>query len=474
MKEKEDDDNDNINNENNNNDSNDSDIFESALENMDIKPQITQNETQENSISNIISSPDDSQKNNNLIVENNNTVKNNKFEIIEDYFDFQMHDINLYLIERHFKNNKLLSNDEINNINIMVEQYKKFISGNLNQTIYPYLSNSLKIYFSSFQNQNSKKFLLIELLGKKRQIKSSLFNYFKTLTETNFYGISPKIKQYFNNKVIESKDFHKFCEKLSKWHCHVEIIIFYLDILCNIFNNNFSFDKQIFSLDRNFKNNSDLLVKKNIYKLASSICGKISLSPDLDYKKLLVFAMTTVTAGIDMGGLFNIIPKKHLGRMVGVFGLNFLTSKMSTHLGSASNFVMFNELSKLVEKLNKNLFKIERYCYNLIILQLQEEMNIDLETSKIDIIGLKIKEIGEELDLYLKGVDYSIEIDKLVKEEFIELEEVIKEEKYEDWLIENLNIKEVEGNNNEYSYKSKNKNEKKCNYIGENLDGDDF
>ena len=52
---------------------------------------------------------------------------------------------------------------------------------------------------------------------------------------------------------------------------------------------------------------------------------------------------------------------------------------------------------------------------------MQEEINKDLETSKVEIIKSKKKDISELLQVYLKGVDYSIDIEKKIKEEYIEL-----------------------------------------------------
>ena len=89
------------------------------------------------------------------------------------------------------------------------------------------------------------------------------------------YGISDKLKTLFNKEVVENKSFEIFSEKLSKWHCHVEMIVLYLDILSNLFNDHFDFDEKNFSLDTNFKSNTDILIKKNFYKLASKLCSNI-------------------------------------------------------------------------------------------------------------------------------------------------------------------------------------------------------
>jgi hypothetical protein len=288
-----------------------------------------------------------------------------------------------------------------------------------------------------------------------------MFEFFKDLTQINLYGISSKIKSSFNKEVTESKEFKKFSEKLAKWHCHVEMIVLYIDLLSNLYNEKFDFKKNIFSLEKNFKNNTDLYIKKNFYKLASTLCSKITLDPGIDYQKLLTFALTSLTAGINVGGLAMVIPQQQIGKIIGMFGLNFLVGKVSSHLGTASQFVEFEELSVLVGKLNSCLFNIEKLCYKLIVLEMQEEINVDLETSKIDVIKLKKKEICDLLEVQLKGVDYSLDIEKKVKEEYIVLNSCITEEKLnDDWVVQHLSVKENNENKKDNKKDNNNKNKK--------------
>ena len=379
-------------------------------------------------------------------------------EIMQNYFDFHLHDVELGQIENHYLSYNKVRPDAINLIKIMLEKYKKFISENLNQTTYPYLTNSIKPQFQVLTNETDKKFFLIQILGEKNSIKRKMFDFFKTLTQVNLYGISPKIKNSFNKDVIESENFKKFSEKLSKWHCHVEVIVLYLEILSTMFNDKFDFKKYNFSLDKNFKNDKDILIKKNFYKLASTLISKVSLNPGLDYQKLLTFALTSLTAGFNLGGLSLLLPQQQLGKVIGIFGLNFLAGKASTQLGSASQFVEFEVLSKLIDKLNISLYRIEKLCFKLIIFEMQEEINTDLETSKVDFIRIKKNEISELLGVYLKGIDYSVEIEKKVNEEYIQLQSCITEEKLDnDWLLEHLSINEFDPNNKDKKKKEKEK-----------------
>ena len=356
-----------------------------------------------------------------------------------------MNDIELAQIERYYKEYEKIDQESEKIIKVMIEKYKKFISENLNQTIYPYLANSIRPQFQALTDETSKKYFLISVLSIKSEIKRKMYNFFCNLTQVNLYGVSSKLKESFNKEVIESNDFKKFSEKLSKWHCHVEMIVFYMELLSILFNAKFDFKKNIFSLDKNFHNNTDIYIKKNFYKLASTLVSKVSLSPDIDYKKVLTFAITSVTAGINLAGLPLLIPSQQIGRIIGIFGINFLAGKLSDRLTSKSQFVEFDILSKLVEKLNLHLYKIEKMCYKLIILELQEEINTDLETSKVNIIKAKKDEIGNLLEVYLKGVDYSLDIEKKVQEEYVILNECITEEEFNDeWLFEHLSIKETQ------------------------------
>ena len=141
--------------------------------------------------------------------------------------------------------------------------------------------------------------------------------------------------------------------------------------------------------------------------------------------------------------------QQQLARIIGVFGLNFLTQKASSQLGSASEMQEFNALSSLVEKLNASLLKIEKTCYRLIILELQEEIYSNLESSRVDLdISKKKEEISKLLENFLKGVECPEDIEKKIQEEYIQLNTSIVEEKYDnDWIIQHLSVNEVENNN---------------------------
>ena len=435
--------------------------------------QINQEEKENTSSSeeeNIININNDINKDINNINININNKNPKKIEIIENYFDFHMHDIDLVQIESYYKTYKNVSENDSKLIKLIFEKYNKFISENLNQTTYPYLINSIKPHFQTLDTELKQKFFLIQILSGKNSIKKKLFHYFKNLTQINLYGVSDKLRKMFNKEVFENKSFDLFSEKLSKWHCHVEMIVLYLDILSNLFNEHFDFNKQNFSLEKNFKSNTDILIKKNFYKLAGKLCSKISLNPGIDYQKLITFALTIVTTGIG-GAAGAVVPltvqfsQQNLAKIIGIFGLNFLTQRASSELSSASEMQEFNALSNLVEKLNNSLLKIEKTCYRLIVLELQEELYSNLESSRVDLnIQKKKEEISKLLEKFLKGVECPDDIEKQIEEEYIQLNASIIEEKYDnDWIIQHLSVKELEKNesNQNNDNNKKNKEDKK-------------
>ena len=395
---------------------------------------------------------------------NMNQKENKKIEIIENYFDFHMHDIELLQIESYYKTYKRLSSNDIKIIKLIITKYNKFISENLNQTTYPYLINSIKPQFDVLESDIKKKFFLIQILSQKNTIKKKLFQFFKNLTKINLYGVSDRLISIFNKDIFENKNFDIFSEKLSKWHCHVEIIALYIDILSTIFNDHFDFNKQNFSLDSNYKSDTNILIRKNFYKLAGKLCSYISFSPGIDYQKLFTFALTILSTGLSGGvGVLPItmhITQQQLAKIIGVLGFNFLSQKASTELKSASSMQEFNALSKLVDVLNQSLLKIEKTCYRLIVLELQEEIYSNLETSTVDIdIKMKKEEISNLLEVYLKGVNCPDNIEQKIEEEYTQLNASIVEEKWDnEWIIQHLSVHEVDNKNKINNDKNKDKN----------------
>ena len=97
-----------------------------------------------------------------------------QLEIIENYFDFHMNAIELAQIERYYKEYEKIEPESEKIIKVMIEKYKKFISENLNQTIYPYLANSIRPQFHALTDEISKKYFLVAVLSIKSKIKKNV------------------------------------------------------------------------------------------------------------------------------------------------------------------------------------------------------------------------------------------------------------------------------------------------------------
>ena len=126
---------------------------------------------------NIIIKEKENKQMNEKCLRNKDPKKN--IEIIPNYFDFHLHDVELGQIEHHYLSYNKIRTDAINLIKIMLQKYKKFISENLNQASYPYLTNSIKPQFQALSNEIDKKYFLIQILGEKNSIKKKMFDFFK-------------------------------------------------------------------------------------------------------------------------------------------------------------------------------------------------------------------------------------------------------------------------------------------------------
>ena len=63
---------------------------------------------------------------------NNIQDKNSKIEIIENYFDFSFHDIDLANIERYYRTKTSLNDEKIKIIKLLLENFKKFMINRYN------------------------------------------------------------------------------------------------------------------------------------------------------------------------------------------------------------------------------------------------------------------------------------------------------------------------------------------------------
>ena len=355
--------------------------------------------------------------------------------IVNDYFDFQFHDISLkqlYTKMRKLKN----IDDDFKQVNQLYEKtiFPK-IKNSLNTIESPYLTNIFKYYFNQYSNDKYKqKCLLLIILNHQEDILKELESFIFKLIKTNRLGISNSIKSTFSNEVTTSKEYELFLKKLSKWHCHIEFINFYIDYLLTYYNKEFFFKKDLFSIENNKGSYFGIFAKKSLFKLSSTICSHLHLTPNIDYSKLLLFITLSLQTGFSWTNLLRFFPQSQLNNIATSLTVNFLIGKISSILQYQSLFVEFRTISDNIEKLNMNLFKIESFLYQLIILEIQNELD-----EKLKLNNEKLKEniikLGSKIEKYLIDVNYDEEIQKKIEEEYVELTSLISSEEIENSYV---------------------------------------
>ncbi len=358
------------------------------------------------------------------------------FDLIEnDYIDFEFQDIEIKKLFSKLKQFKL-SNDDITKIKELYEK-KIFpqIHNSLSSMESPYLINILKHYIDQFSNDDIKqKFLFLIILNNREEISKELENFFFQLIKINRLGVSNSIKSIFTKEVIASKEYELFLKKLSKWHSHIEFIIFYIDYLLTYYKKTFIFNKSIFEIENNKGSYTGILLKKSLFKLSSTLCSHLHLDPKIDYKKLILFIALSLQSGFSWTNLLKFFPKSQLSSIATSLSLNFLIGKLSSKLEYESLFVEFRKISENIEKLNMNLFKIENYLYQLIELEIKNDLNEKLgkETSQLKD---SIKKLSEKIEYALKNIDFDEEFAKKVEEEYVNLSSQITMEEIENSYV---------------------------------------
>lgn len=358
------------------------------------------------------------------------------FDLIEnDYLDFEFQDIEIKKLFSKLKQFKL-SNDDITKINELYDK-KIFpqIHNSLSSIQSPYLINILKYYIDQFSNDDIKqKFLFLIILNNREDISKELENFFFQLIKINRLGISNSIKSIFTKEVMASKEYELFLKKLSIWHSHIEFIIFYIDYLLTYYKKTFIFNKSIFEIENNKGSYTGILLKKSLFKLSSTLCSHLHLDPKIDYKKLILFIALSLQSGFSWTTLLKFFPKSHLSSIATSLSLNFLIGKLSSKLEYESLFVEFRKISENIEKLNMNLFKIENYLFQLIELEIKNDLNEKLgkETSQLK---ESIKKLSEKIEFALKNIDFDEEFAKKVEEEYVNLSSQITMEEIENSYV---------------------------------------
>lgn len=280
-----------------------------------------------------------------------------QFFIIEDYFNFELNDIELNLfmnILREGKGSKLLIkyNDSSLNANLndlllkeqnykSYEQSEKYIYDEfnklyshisepfLNLTSYPYYKNTFfdllkwKI-IENINNEYNQIYLFTLLLSKRNQICGKIYDFYKKKFLTNLVKFSitdEKTRELKNfspdenissllnavgisdgltKDMINSKKFNDFSAELAKWYSLSENINVNLAILNEFFKLNFDVAQEKLDLEKNFGSFSLTFAKKSLLKLINFSLKKLELNinlADLDYKKLLLVFSSILSLG---------------------------------------------------------------------------------------------------------------------------------------------------------------------------------
>jgi len=356
--------------------------------------------------------------------------------IIDEYFDFEFHDITVKKLYLKLRQLTYTDNDFLETKNL----YEKKIFPQFKNSLFtiesPYLNNMFEYYFNQNpNNENYQKGLLLSLLSHKDDILEVLESFFLKLIKNNKLGITNSIKTIFSKEVTQSKKYELFEKQLSKWHCHIEFILFYIDYIFSHYNKNFKFNKKLFEIENYKGSYTNILIKKALYNLSSTICSNISLNPKIDYKKLLLYITLSLQSGFNLSNLFNFFPKSELNNFATNFAINFLMGKLTSKLKYESLFVEFNIICDNIEKLNINLFKIENYLYQYILLKVERELDEKLGLN-IKELKEKIKKLSIKIECSLKKLDYDEDILKTVEEEYIEETSLITKEEIENSIVE--------------------------------------
>ena len=159
------------------------------------------------------------------------------------------------------------------------------------------------------------------------------------------------------------------------------------------------------------------------------------MNPKIDYKKLLLYITLSLQSGFNLSNLFNFFPKSELNNFATNFAINFLMGKLTSKLKYESLFVEFNIICDNIDKLNINLFKIENYLYQYILLKVERELDEKLGLN-IKELKEKIKKLSIKIECSLKKLDYDEDILKTVEEEYIEETSLITKEEIENSIVE--------------------------------------
>jgi hypothetical protein len=238
-------------------------------------------------------------------------IKNEEKFFIDDYFIFELDDIELYRLLKLYEtklNEKEVSNikQDFNNFlnDFKTNPFHNFAFPHMKINVLPYLEN----LFVKYNNFNSNVYFLILLLGNRKEINARTKQFYTDIITQNNFGItSTNIQTAITKEVKESKEFINFVKMLAEWYTRTELIIFYIALLNLFFMKNiiFVFDTKNYSPENNFNFSVSSFAKRNLLKLVSYICKKTYINTGFDYEKMALLVLSAVTCGITMNNVFN-------------------------------------------------------------------------------------------------------------------------------------------------------------------------
>lgn len=364
---------------------------------------------------------------------NNQTIHHDNTTLITDYFDFELGDIEF----NQFKKELDLTKDNIENISSIIKSFQLYLKTNLISLTYPYLQKAFIPFYKKLTDANSRIYFLLLFISKIEETETILSSFFRNLIKANHLGVGKQYNALFTENVIHSIDYLHFIDKMTKWHIHNEMIILFLWILQEYFNLSFIFSKECFTIEKNFKLTFETFAKKNVLKISSFICSKLSVPLDLslvDYKTIFLLIMANFTCAT-----YSIFSTKQIQKLLGVSAINCAIQKISELMqyeGQLTDFRRFSGNNKMfnildtVDFLNKNLNLIYFMLLKLIKNYIKQKSKIN----EIDLINLQneVKELTNKLELFLSGENPN----SLFTEKTMNIiQEIEMQENESDWCI---------------------------------------
>lgn len=367
--------------------------------------------------------------------------------IEENYFPYLPQLVSKELKEIYYfyiKKDKNLNEETKKTIDETFKSYLKVMSESLVQTKFPYLFNSIHEFYYTFDKKSEKMYFITNFLINKKKIFGCLKEFLRNLTETNWYGIPEMCKNETTPDLIKAPEFKKFIKCISEWHAYIDLINFYISILKKEYSKEFFFDKEIFSIEKNFKKNNenDIFMKKMLMYGASYITSFINLKPEIDTKKLKLSFVSLMLYGFKFANMAD--PIFMLGKAAAYFGINYLAKFVSKKFNYQQNVAPFIEFSKIITFLIRKLETIVYFLEKLIALEIKKENKNSFKESEGE-INKSIKDAEDRLNLYFKSVNGDYEINKLVDEEFVNIQSEFTEQEVEDYICVSCVLQDDKG-----------------------------